>query len=313
MRVLHNLRDIPAENGSLPRLGVTIGNFDGVHVGHRQLLSRIKRECQELNLRFVAVTFVPHPHKILHPEKDGFLLSSYDQRRKLLAEQGVDFLVELPFTRDFSTLTAEAFLQDYLFSYPELAKFFLGYDFAFGTNKHGGHDAVRALCAPRGIEVEIQPKFEYENRVISSSLVREMLGRGELENVGKVLQRPFQLQGVVIKGEGRGRKIGFPTANIQFHPDLMVPQKGVYVSRTLYKGMVYKSVTNIGNNPTFKDTNQLHVETNLFDFNLDIYGEQLEIQFLKKIRDEFKFQTVNDLITQIRHDVEAARLFLETA
>ena len=309
MKILNSLIDIPKVNGVWPAIGLTIGNFDGVHSGHMELLKKIKSDCQTKNLLFVVATFVPHPQKILQPEKERFLISSYEQRRVLLKRLGVDVLVEINFTRDFSTLKAEYFISEYLLSYPNLKDFYLGYDFAFGANKEGGHDLVNSICHPRGVKVEIQPKYEFNGKVVSSSMIREKLLSGRIDEVEAILQRPFHLEGVVVKGEGRGKKIGYPTANIEVSPDLIVPQKGVYVTRTIYKGMTYQSVTNIGNNPTFKDGNQLHIETNLFDFNLDIYGEILDIQFLHKLRDEKKFPTVNDLIAQIKFDVDAAKNF----
>jgi riboflavin kinase/FMN adenylyltransferase len=310
MKILHNLLDISKVSDSWPPIGLTIGNFDGVHIGHRELLKKIKAKCQSKNHLFVVVTFIPHPQKILQPEKDRFLISSYEQRRVLLESLGVDILIEMNFTRDFSTLKAEEFVSRYLLTYPNLKDFYLGYDFAFGANKEGGHDLVKAICRPLGVDVEIQPKYEFHGMVVSSSMIRDRLLSGKIDEVEDILQRPFHLEGVVVKGEGRGKKIGFPTANIQVSPDLIVPQKGVYVTRTIYRGMTYKSVTNIGNNPTFKDTNQLHIETNLFDFNMDIYGEVLDIQFLHKLRDEKKFPTVNDLVGQINMDVEAAKNYL---
>lgn len=312
MKILHNLHDIPQDQHGWPAIGLTIGNFDGVHIGHRELLKKIKADCQRKSLLFVVVTFVPHPQKILQPDKERFLINSYEQRRNLLREQGVDVLVELKFTRDFSTLKAEDFLKQYLLSYPNLKDFYLGYDFAFGANKEGDFDLVKSICDPLGIEIEIQPKFEFQGEVVSSSSIRARLLSGKIDEVENILQRPFHLEGVVVKGEGRGKKIGFPTANIQVSQDLIVPHKGVYVTRTIYKGMTYQSVTNIGNNPTFKDTNQLSIETNLFDFNSDIYGELLDIQFLHKIRDEKKFSTVNDLINQIKSDIQVAQEYLRT-
>ena len=310
MEILHNLLDIQKTNGKYPPIGLTIGNFDGVHIGHRQLLKKIKNDCQSKNLLFVVVTFVPHPQKILQPDKERFLINSYEQRRTLLKSLGVDILVEMKFTRDFSTLKGEDFLSQYLLSYPNLKDFYLGYDFAFGANKEGDYDLVKSICHPRGVDVEIQPKYEFQGQVVSSSLIRERLLSGKIDEVKDILERPFHLEGVVVKGEGRGKKIGFPTANIQVSQDLLVPQKGVYVTRTIYNGMTFKSITNIGNNPTFKDTNMIHIETNLFDFDTDIYGELLDIQFLHKIRDEKKFPTVNDLIGQIKSDVEFAKEYL---
>jgi riboflavin kinase/FMN adenylyltransferase len=310
MKILQSLLDIPKVNGTYPEIGLTIGNFDGVHLGHRELLKKIKSECKEKKQLFVVVTFIPHPQKILQPEKERFLINSYDQRRELLSSLGVDILIEMGFTRDFSTLTPESFLNDHLLVYPMLKDFYLGYDFAFGANKEGGYDLVKFLCRPLNVKIEIQPKFEFKGKVVSSSMIREKVENGKIDEVDELLARSFNLEGVVIKGEGRGKKIGFPTANIQVSSDLIVPQMGVYITRTIYKGMTYNSITNIGNNPTFKETHQLHIETNLFDFETDIYGEKLDIEFLHKVRNEVKFQTVNDLIAQIKTDVAFAKKFL---
>jgi riboflavin kinase/FMN adenylyltransferase len=156
----------------------------------------------------------------------------------------------------------------------------------------------------------VQPEFQQDEKTASSSLIRELLRAGDVSRAGVFLQRPFSLNGVVIKGEGRGRQIGFPTANVKVPDDLLVPANGVYATRTSYRGMMYKSVTNVGHNPTFKDTQQLHVETHLLDFETDIYGENLSIDFISRIRDERKFPTVNDLVEQIRRDVTSARSFL---
>ena len=307
MKIVSSLLDISMDNTHYPGIGLTIGNFDGVHLGHRELLTKIRQDCLEKKIAFVVLTFIPHPQKIIQPEKERFLISSYDHRRKLLESAGVDYLVEINFTRDFSTLSAEDFLKSHLLSYPHLTHFYLGYDFAFGANKKGGYDLVKSLCLPHKVHVEVQPKFEHAGLVVSSSSIRDLLAKGLVEDVAQVLTRKFQLEGMVVKGEGRGKKIGFPTANIQCSPDLIIPQNGVYVTRTHYNGMIYHSITNIGHNPTFKETKLIHVETNIFDFNLDIYGEKLEIEFLAKIRDEKKFPTVNHLVDQIKFDVEVAK------
>ncbi len=312
MKLLNNLLEINSIEGKSLPIGLTIGNFDGVHVGHRQLLNKIKTECSKKNLSFAVVTFVPHPQKILQPEKERFLLCSYEKRRELLASLGVNYLVELKFTRDFSTLLPGDFMKTHLFNYEGLKEFYLGYDFAFGANKQGGHDLATEICKPKGIHVEIQPKFEISGELVSSTSIREMLLKGQVDEASKFLSRNFHLEGVVIKGEGRGKKIGFPTANIQVSPDLIVPENGVYVTRTRYKDMTYNSVTNIGFNPTFKEGDQVHIETNIFDFDLDIYGEKLDIEFIQKLRNERKFPTVNDLINQIKADVERAKVILKT-
>ncbi len=312
MKLLNSLLEIQqAANGPVP-VGLTIGNFDGVHAGHRQLLKKLQAECSRKGLSFVVVTFIPHPQKILHPEKERFLLNSYEKRRELLASLGVNHLVELKFTRDFSTLSAESFMRAHLFNYKGLKEFYLGYDFAFGANKQGGHDLAASICQESGINVEIQPKFEMHGEVVSSTFIRDLLLSGKVDDAETFLERRFNLEGMVIKGEGRGKKIGFPTANIQVSPDLIVPENGVYVTRTRHQNMTYQSVTNIGYNPTFKEGIQTHIETNIFDFDTDIYGERLEIEFLKKLRNEKKFPTVNDLIGQIKADVVAAKKLLQS-
>lgn len=311
MIVLHNLSELISLQGELPSIGVTIGNFDGFHLGHQSLIENVKYKCIESNSKTVVITFNPHPQKILNPEKEKFLISSYDKKRKLLSSFGVDFLVELSFTRDFSTLSAADFLEKFIFIYPRIHTIYLGYDFAFGANKQGSHELVKNICQKRAVNVEIQPKFEFEGLVISSSLIRSKLLGGELESVHRFLGRPYLLEGVVVKGEGRGKKIGFPTANIQVGNDLIMPHKGVYITRTHYRDMTYESITNVGSNPTFKENLVINIETNIFDFDLDIYGEKIEIEFLKKIRDEKKFSTVNDLINQIKLDVDNSRNYFK--
>jgi riboflavin kinase / FMN adenylyltransferase len=308
MKIIHHLSEIFDHEKSFPDIGVTIGNFDGVHLGHRQILTKIHNDCKSKKLKFIVLTFVPHPQKILRPENDRFMINNYEDRRKLLSQMGVDYLVEINFTRDFSTLTAEKFINDFLLIYPRLSHLYLGHDFAFGANKAGRFDIVTSLCTPRGIEVEIQPKYYLKDQLISSSLVRDLVSSGQVHAVKEILARPFFLSGVVIKGEGRGKKMGYPTANIQFADDQILPSRGVYITQTTHHQMVYKSVTNIGFNPTFKTPDKIHVETNIFDFDFDIYGETIQIAFLEKIRDEKKFPTVNDLISQIKSDAEQETL-----
>lgn len=293
-----------------PNVGLTIGNFDGVHLGHQELLRKIKLDCAEKGYAFGVVTFVPHPHQILQPEKKAFLINSYQQRRKCLEEIGVDVLVELRFDRDFSTLSPEDFLRRFIAPHEQIKKLYLGYDFAFGANKSGGHSLAHEILNPLGIEVELQDVYEDGSGIVSSTLIRETLTEGAVDRASELLGRPFSLDGVVIKGEGRGKKIGYPTANIKVSDDQLVPASGVYVTRTRYQGMTFNSITNIGSNPTFNKGQSLHIETNLFDFTSDIYGEEIEVSFIQKIRDERRFPTVNDLIQQISSDVSVAKEIL---
>lgn len=304
MKVIHNIGEIPAHN----RFGVTIGNFDGVHIGHQQLLRDIRQKCSERGLAFVVVTFVPHPQKILCPGKDRFLINSYMYKRELLEQAGVDYLIEIDFNRDFSTLSPEDFLKDYLLPHQGLEDIYLGYDFAFGANKQGDFDIVKETC--KKSNVIIQPKYEFNNQIVSSTLIRNLIQSGQLQEVQEVLGRPFRLEGTVIKGEGRGKKIGFPTANILISTDQIIPAKGVYVSRTTNRAMTYNSITNIGNNPTFNTSDGIYIETHLFDFDDFLYGENIEVELYQKLRDEKKFSSVNELVEQIKKDIEQAKEYL---
>jgi riboflavin kinase / FMN adenylyltransferase len=306
---LVNLEDL-FDEAMTDRLGVTIGNFDGVHLGHQNLLAEIKQNCKETKTKLLVITFVPHPMKVLRAQK-SFLINSYKNRRKLLESSGVDFLVELDFTRDFSSLGPVAFLENYLFKIKQLESIYLGYDFAFGSNKEGDRDIVIEECKKRNIRISIQPEFKKNENLVSSSLIRKELESGNVDNATIYLGRPFTVTGTVIKGAGRGRQIGFPTANISFFEDKKIPKGGVYITKTKYKEREYYSVTNIGINPTFSDAKSLSVETHVLDFDNDIYGEVIEVGFLKKLRDEKKFSSVNELIEQINKDVTLAREYFK--
>jgi len=304
MKITNNINDLPRDHS----FGLTIGNFDGFHKGHQELVSEVRSICDAKNLELVLVTFVPHPISILKNEK-GFLLNSYMERRELLENYGVKWLVEIPFTRDFSTLDPGQFLNSSILGHPNIKMIFLGYDFAFGANKKGDHQFVKDHCKDLDVEVLIQKKFKGDNGTFSSSLARSFLDKGEPEKAADILGRPFYIKGRVIKGAGRGKQIGFPTANIECDFSRKVPEIGVYATTCEYRNGLYKSITNIGHNPTFNDDKKLNVETFIYDFDEDIYGEEIKVNFLSKIRDEKKFSSVNDLIQQIKMDVEQRREF----
>lgn len=307
MRVVSSLTDVTGPAGEASSLAITIGNFDGVHRGHQILLRNLKDIAQSKGLSFVAVTFSPHPRKVIQAPSEGFLLCSEEQRRKWLEEAGVDWLVEIPFTRDFSTLSAEKFLDDYILIQPKVLEIYLGWDFAFGAHKSAGAPEVQAHCAKLNIKVEVCPRYSVENVNVSSSLIRKSLNNGIVEEAQEFLGRPFSLEGLVVKGEGRGKRLGVPTANLKLDPDLMLPTRGVYITETVSRGMIFRSVTNVGKNPTFKEDGPSWVETHILDFDGDIYGENIEVRFLKRLRDEKKFSSVEELLKQIHLDIGLAR------
>ena len=302
LKSLEELKTLYNENN----VHVTIGNFDGVHLGHREFLSQIKKDCIEDHAKFVIVTFIPHPLKILKAHS-GFLINTYEERRDLLDKCGADYLLEIDFTRDFSTLSPEDFLQKYIFSFDGITKIYLGHDFAFGANKSGDFNVAKACCASKKTQLILQQEYKIKSSSVSSTEVRSAILAGDIPKAHELLGRDYFLSGRVIKGEGRGKKIGFPTANMGYDKELIIPAKGVYITQATINDMVYNSVTNIGVNPTFNTGYDVHVETHLLDFTQDIYGDEIKVSFIKKIRDEKKFSSVNDLVAQIAIDTQHAR------
>lgn len=305
MKIVNSLNELDTVYTE-KKVYVTIGNFDGVHLGHREFLDKIKKDCEKESAKFVVVTFTPHPLQILKAQT-GFLINTFAERRELLAECGVDYLFEIGFTRDFSTLSPEEFLEGYIFTSKSVAKIYLGHDFAFGANKSGDFHVAKKVCDQKGAKLILQQEFKVENESVSSTEVRGEIAKGDMEKTSELLGRNYYLSGRVIKGEGRGKKIGFPTANLGYDKDLLIPMRGVYITQVQLGDMLYNSLTNIGINPTFNQGYTIHVESHLLDFSNDIYGDEIRINFIKKIRDEKKFSSVNDLIAQIDFDVKLAR------
>jgi riboflavin kinase/FMN adenylyltransferase len=281
---------------------ITIGNFDGVHLGHQDFLNQIKKNAEQVDAKFIVITFIPHPAQALKGQS-GFLINSYEERRQLLEKQGVDYLLEVDFTRDFSSLKPKEFVDNYISIFLNIYCVYLGHDFSFGANKSGDHQIAQKIFTEKNIQLKLQDEFKLENNTISSSEVRACLRKGNVEAANTLLGRSYFLMGRVIKGQGRGKQIGYPTANLGYDREVLLPSKGVYLTRTQINDLVYLSVTNVGANPTFNTENEIHVETHLLNFSRDIYGEVVKVSFLQKLRDEKKFQTVNELVAQINADV----------
>jgi riboflavin kinase/FMN adenylyltransferase len=292
--------------------GLTIGNFDGVHRGHREVLDYVRKKCNEKKEKLVVMSFNPHPQEILNPG-NYFLINSMEEKRCLLESCGVDYLCEIKFDRNFSTQSPQEFLENHIFSNKKLKSLFLGHDFTFGANKSGGHELAEDFCTKNQVSLENLEKFEFEGERVSSSLVRDCVQAGEVEKASEFLGRSYFISGRIEKGDGRGRKIGFPTANVGFEKNRIIPSTGVYATETRIGKLNYHSVTNIGVKPTFLEDGGLTVESHILDFDRDIYGELVQVHFLKKLRNEKKFDSVNDLIKQIGNDVQTTRDFFEKA
>ena len=288
---------------------VTIGNFDGVHLGHQHIFHKVVQEARRENRKAVVITFEPHPKMVLHPERRPFyLITSIEEKINRIADTGIDGLLLIPFSLEFSKTTAREFICSILWDRLHIKKIFIGHDYAFGRGKEGNEACLASFGAKLGFSVEAISAFKVGDRVISSTLTRNAIQEGRVKEAAEWLGRPYNLSGTVVGGHQRGRNLGFPTANLK--PDkVLIPMRGIYAVRLLLEGKVHQGVLNIGFNPTFSD-NTLSIEVYILDFNEDIYGKRLEVLFIDRIRDEVKFDSPTHLVEQIGRDVEAARKIL---
>lgn len=307
MQVLPGFKAFPAHIQSSI---VTLGNFDGVHLGHQELLRSLTGEAKAFGVPSVVVTFDPHPVQVLYPDRKLEKLFDGDDQLEQLTQWGVDFCIVQSFTKDFSEISAEVFLQDYLLRILKAQTIVVGHDFSFGKNRQGQLKDLELFCAAHGIKLIIVPPFKLEGRVVSSSRIREGLKSGNLEDVCRCLNRPYYYKGRVVKGHARGRTIGVPTANIEpmvsFQPRYGVYFCDVWIIKSPSEIRKCAGITNIGVNPTVSSETQLKIETHLFQFYEEIYGAMLRVELLKFHRDEQKFADFGKLKEQINFDLQAA-------
>lgn len=307
MIILESIDKLPKNNSYV----VTIGNFDGVHLGHVHLLKQLKTLAKAKSSKTVVMTFRPHPMVILNNVKERYLLTDIDERRCLIEKEGIDYLIEVAFTRDMSTLTPSDFLSNYIFNQSALTSILLGFNFSFGSKKSGTHEVVVDYVKKNNLKTEILKAtgFSINDQIVSSSKIRNELEIGNVSGASEYLGRKFSISGVVVKGDGIGRTIGFPTANIRVEKERCIPRNGVYVTKTIVKKREYLSLTNIGFRPTFVNESPLKFETHILDFNDNIYGEEISISFYEVIRSEKKFSSVTDLVDQINQDKNFSLIF----
>lgn len=288
---------------------LTIGSFDGVHLGHQKLLKKLVQTAKENNTVSVAVTFRPHPRTVLRPTEPHHRLFDYRDQVEMMTDLGVDLLIEEKFSKDFSLMTAEEFLQNYIIKNFNPKHLVVGYDFSFGHSREGNIQLLKNFCDSHGIGLTVVEPLILENQIVSTTQIRLYLEHGQIAEANRFLGRSYYLRGPVRVGNKRGRTIGVPTANIS--PEIeFIPRKGVYVTRAYLEGEIYNSVTNIGFNPTFENTDSyMKVETHIFDFDRDIYGAHIKIELLQFLRDEMKFNSIDALKSQIMQDMQAARKY----
>jgi riboflavin kinase / FMN adenylyltransferase len=289
---------------------VTIGTFDGVHLGHQKILQRINKEAQKVGGESVLFTFHPHPRLVLNPENHNLkLLQTQEEKTNKLARFGLQNLIVYPFTAEFSNLTALEFVRDILVEKIKVKTLVIGYDHQFGKNREGGIEFLQSISEQFDFSVIEIPAQEINDVNVSSTKIRNALMDGNIGLANSFLNESFELTGRVVKGEALGRKFGFPTANLDLETELkLIPENGVYaVEVTLNDCRIRKGMMNIGSRPTIHNNGQLSIEVHILDFSEDLYGQTLRVQFIDGIRKERTFANTDELIEQIKKDEIHAR------
>ncbi|PJZ67390.1 riboflavin biosynthesis protein RibF [Leptospira wolffii] len=307
MKILRSLESLKTDLNT-PTV-VTLGNFDGIHLGHQALLERTKEISLEKGVPSCVVTYYPNPALVLGKDKDSGGITTQSDKETLIESYGIDWLIVIPFTLEFAQIEAEDFLKNVLIGGLGAKHILIGFNHCFGKGRRGDYELLKRYSSELGYELEkLDPVF-LGNTKLSSSHVRSLLRSGKVEEAEECLGREFSVSGSVVEGHKRGRTIGFPTANVRPLPELILPGIGVYAGRTEIDGKTYPSMINIGNNPTFGD-NIVSLESHIFDFSGDIYGKTVRILFTSKIREEIKFSGVDALVSQLKKDEEVSRKIL---
>ncbi len=291
---------------------IALGTFDGVHLGHQKIIDELLQEAKKTQSIPIVVTFFPHPTHVLTPNNPLKMINSIDERVELLKEKGVDTIVVKEFTKDFSKKSAFDFIQEELLIKLNMQTLVVGYDHSFGKNKEGDYKALKQYGDQLGFNVKRVPVFKKEEVLVSSSLIREFLLKGEIQNVNGYLDYSFCLFGKVVKGNQLGRKIGFQTANIVLdYPNKIVPKTGVYVAKSKIEGENHYGMMNIGFRPTINGTTRT-IEVHYFDINTNLYDKKIRVELLYRLRDEFKFDSIEALKNQLKIDKVNALTYIAT-
>lgn len=286
---------------------VTSGTFDGVHLGHQKILQRIRKIADEIQGETVMITFWPHPRLVLQPDDHQLrLLSTFEEKAKLLREAGIDHLLTIPFTKEFSNLSSEEFIQKVLIEGIQTKRLVIGYDHRFGKNREGGFDYLKANLAKYPFELEEIAREDVDDVGVSSTKIRKALESGRVDIANEYLGRDYELNGIIIKGKQLGRSIGFPTANIHIpHDYKLIPADGVYAVEVNIEGVRFQGMLNIGNRPTVNG-NTRTIEVNIFDFSGDLYDKRVSVFLKAYLRSEVKFEGLDSLKAQLEQDRIAA-------
>jgi riboflavin kinase / FMN adenylyltransferase len=308
MKVIRSIAEAQHERNSV----VTVGTFDGVHCAHREIIREVRQRARKRAGQGVVITFDPHPKEVVASAKGGVqLLTSIDERMRILEELGVDLLVIIGFTKEFSRISAEAFYTDYIVNGVGASEVVVGYDHMFGRDRQGTVRELEAMGRAYGFSLVTVPPYNVDGEIVSSTRVRKALLAGEVEHARALLGRPYELRGLVVSGDRRGATLGFPTANMQPEPaNKVVPGHGVYVVRVQVDGTQKFGMMNIGIRPTVRAGLAETLEVHILDFDQDIYGKIIHLEFLRRLRGERKFGSLAELAGQLEKDRAETRRFI---
>ena len=304
MAVFYNTDDLKSFNNAV----ITIGTFDGVHLGHLTILQQVVAHAKELGGESIVLTFEPHPRKLLFPNQPIRIITPLEEKIKLITQAGIDHVFVVPFTTSFAALSAEAYIKDFLVKYLHPKGIVIGYDHQFGHDRAGNIKLLQAYENQLGFKVYEIPAKQIEDAAVSSTKIRNSLTAGNVTDANKMLGRQYSLKGSVVSGAQLGRTLGFPTANVKpSDAEQIIPGNGVYAIKAIVGTETFYGMINIGIRPTVSNELSLHIEAHLFDFNKDIYNQEIEIVFAERLRDEQRFPSLDVLKEQLGHDAIHAK------
>lgn len=297
MIIINSLEEIKSFDKSV----VTIGKFDGIHKGHKVLIEKTVSIAKGQNLKSIVITFKNSPLSYFLNTKTKEIITEYD-KMNLFESLGIDIVIDIPFDKNMAEISAEDFVKDILIEGLHAQRIIIGHDFAFARNREGNAQILKQLGLKYGFDVDIIGPVRIKEKRVSSTFVKELIQEGKVDEIQEYLGKNYTLEGEVIKAKQVGRTIGFPTANLKLKENLLIPKRGIYATRVYISNEVYIGATNIGYNPTVNG-NKMSIETNILEFNKDIYGETIKLEFLERIRDEKKFKNLDELKIQLKMDI----------
>lgn len=306
MKIFHGIENANIARGTV----LTFGVFDGLHLGHQKIMQTVVERAKAIGAVPTVITFDPHPRAVLHPENAPPLLQTLDQRLAAFEILGIQQVIVINFNKEFASIEAEDFLRKIVHERLQAKEVYLGKGFAFGKDRRGNIELLKKMGKELGFVADEVPEVSLRGQRISSSRIRELLMQGKVNLARRMLGRPYGVEGQVIHGDGRGRALGFPTANLSTR-NRVTPKNGVYATAVLIEGKWLRSITNVGVRPTFTQDSNVLIETHIFDFEGDLYGDVLRVRFLHRIRDEKKFGSVEELKNQIMKDISHAKRYFQ--